>query len=121
MDGDQEMNTFAYLPLLVMYGLAVWRLSLMISSDSGPWRAISRLRSWIRREEKKSPAMKKADVSKGVECGRCNSVHIAAAVAAFAYWHRRWPDWFETAGDLFLGAMALSAISILLGRLFPVK
>lgn len=104
-------------PLMLWYGLATFRLAVLISQDSGPWRAISSFRSWLRREEKHSPSLKKADVAHGVECLRCSSIYVALAVAIFAATRHLLINWVAAVGDVFLSAMALSAIAILLNRI----
>lgn len=105
----------------VIYSLAVFRLSLMLSEDSGPWRLITKFRSWLKREEKKSPQLKKSDVAHGVECLRCNGIWFAALVTAFIYLRERLIDWVAIAGDSVLVCMALSGMAIILNRAFPAK
>lgn len=106
---------------LLLYGLATFRLAVLLADDSGPWRFLSKFRSFLKREEKKSVALKKSDLSKGVECKRCNSVHIAFALAAYAMFRHRLLDWIVVSGDIFIFAMALSAIAIIFVRAFPEK
>lgn len=109
------------LPLMLWYGLATYRLAVLISEDSGPWRAMSRFRSWLRREEKKSPALKKSDAAHGVECLRCSSVHIAIAVASYAYCRHLLVNWVTAPADILISALALSALAILFNRMFPKR
>lgn len=97
--------------------LAVYRLALLLSDDSGPWKLFSRFRSLLRREEKHNKALRNSDAASGVECVRCNSVWLAAPVAVFAIYRDECPPWLMTAGDLFLLWMALSALVILLNRI----
>lgn len=111
----------AMIAFLLMYGLATFRLSVLLSLDSGPWRAISRFRSWLRREEKKSPALKKSDAAHGVECIRCSSIHIALAVATYAYFRSDMHVAVKACGDIFLSGMSLSAAAIIFSRAFPSK
>lgn len=103
--------------LLAFYGLATFRLAVLVSEDSGPWRAFAKFRSWLKREEKHSPALKKADAAKGVSCLRCSSVHLSIAVATYAYFHHRLENWVSVPCDILLSALALSALAILFNRI----
>lgn len=103
--------------LLIFYGLAAYRLALLLSDDSGPWRMFSKFRSLLKREEKHNKALRKSAVASGVECIRCNSIWVAAPVAAYAYYHEKLPQWFAATGNIFLLCMALSALAILLNRI----
>lgn len=100
-----------------IYCLAVFRLSILLADDSGPWKLLSKFRAFLKREEKKSPALKKSDVAHGVECVRCNGLWFALPVAMFGYFHRRFADWFATTGDILIIALAYSAVAILLSRI----
>jgi hypothetical protein len=90
---------------------------VLISDDTGPWKFLSRFRSWLKREERKNPVLKKSDAAHGVECLRCSSVHIALAVSAYAALRHRIESYVTIPADIFLSAMALSAIAILLNRI----
>lgn len=115
------MNKFCYIPLLAFYGLAVFRLALMLSSDKGPYFFLSKIRSWLKKEAKQSKPLRDSKVHLGITCPLCTSVWVAIPVAAFAYFHRHLWTWLAISGDVFLGAMALSAIAVLLNRVAPPK
>lgn len=104
-----------------IYGLAVFRLSLMLSEDSGPWKLLAKLRSWLKREEKKNPQLKKSDVAHGVECPRCNGIWFAILITVFVYARSRLIDWVAMVGDATLVCFALSGAAIILNRAFPAK
>lgn len=105
----------------VIYSLAVFRLSLMLSEDSGPWKLLTKFRSWLKHEEKKSPQLKKSDVAHGVECKRCSMVWMAALLTAYLYTRHRLVEVVAMAGDAFIVWMALSGAGILLSRMFPPR
>lgn len=105
----------------IIYALAVFRLSVLLADDSGPFKFITKTRSFLRREEKKSLILKKSDVAHGAECTRCNSLWFALPVAMFGYFHRRIWDWLATTGDIMIIALAYSALSILFNRMFPKR
>lgn len=106
---------------LAIYGLACWRLAVLVSDDTGPMKVFSRFRAFLKREEKTNKALRKSDVATGIACKRCSSVWIATPLACFAYFHDQlWPR-LATTGDVFVLAMALSAAAILIERAFPAK
>lgn len=106
---------------LLVGGLACFRLSVLLSSDDGPYRMFTKLRSWLKREAKHSAAMKKTAIDQGIECLRCTSVHMAIPIAAYVLFAGGEPRWFVMAADLFLLAMALSGAAILFNRAFPKR
>lgn len=101
----------------IIYCLAVFRLSVLLADDSGPFKFITKIRSFLRREEKKNPILKKSDVAHGAECKRCNSLWFAFPIALFGYLHKRLWDWLATTGDILIIALAYSAVAILLNRI----
>lgn len=105
----------------LIYSLAVFRLSLMLSDDSGPWKLITKFRSWLKREEKKSPQLKKSDVAHGVECLRCNGIWFAALVTVFVYSREHLIDTVAMIGNAVIVGFALSGLAIILNRAFPAK
>lgn len=107
------------IPILLFYALATYRLALMLSSDTGPWLMFSKLRSWLKREAKKNAAVRASAVHHGITCIRCDSVWIAVPISGYAFYHDRLATGFIITGDIFLAAMALSAIAIILNRAFP--
>src|SRR5688500_16390419 len=114
--------TIDWLTLLI-YGLACFRLSVMLGEDSGPYRLFTKLRSKLKREAKQHPAVRKSAVHEGIECLRCNSVWFGLPLTL--YWFGRALDVLDDrvvlAGDAFLLWMALSALAILFNRMFPKR
>lgn len=104
----------------LIYALATFRLSLLLADDSGPWKFLSKFRSLLKREEKKSPMLKKSDLAHGVECIRCNGIWMGSLVATYHGCRGLLPEWAPM-GDGFLLAMALSSGAILFHRAFPSK
>jgi len=104
---------------LLLYGLACFRLSLLISDDVGPFGVFSKLRSFLKREAKESKAIRASKVHIGISCIRCDSIWFAFPLAAYAMFRHRLLDWIVVGGDIFVFAMALSAIAILFVRAFP--
>lgn len=106
---------------LLLYGLATFRMAVLISQDSGPAKIFSRFRSFLKREEKTHPALKKSDIAKGAECLKCSSVWVAFPVAAYATLRHYLMDWIVICGDIFVLAMSLSALAIIFSRAFPPR
>lgn len=106
---------------LFIYGLATFRLAVLLSEDTGPAKIFSKLRSFLKKEAKTNAALRKSDIHHGVDCLRCSSVWVAAQVAAYAYHHDRMDGWFVATVDIVLLAMAFSAMAILLHRAFPAR
>lgn len=103
-------------------GLACYRLALMLSEDKGPFRMFTKLRSFLKREAREHPSVRKSAVHEGVECKRCTSVWMGSPIATYVYLHDQWPvNWWIVAADTFLLCMALSAAAILMHRLLPPK
>lgn len=101
---------------LFVYGLACFRLAIMLSEDDGPWGMFRKLRSALKREAKTNTTLRKSEVHKGVECVRCDSIWIATPIAIFAY-HRDAIDGLgATTADIVLLVMAVSAMAILWNR-----
>lgn len=109
------------IPLLLFYSLAVYRLAVLFGEDTGPYLFFSKLRSFLKREQKRNKALRDSDVAKGIECLRCNSIWIATPVAAYAFYHDILPKWTVISGDIFLTCMALSSLAILWHRAFPKR
>lgn len=114
------MTKLNFLTLLI-YGLACFRLAVLLSQDSGPAHVFLKLRSKLKKEAKQNTALRKTYVHEGVECLRCSSVWIAIPVASYAYFRRYFEDWLTAGCDIFLVAMALSASAILWHRAFPKR
>lgn len=109
------------LPHLIFYGLATFRLALMLSSDGGPYRVFTKLRSKLKKEAKTSPSLRKSDIAKGISCIRCSSVWVSGVVAAYAYYHDELGPGLSSRVDIFLACMALSGLAILVNRWSPSK
>lgn len=107
--------------LLIFYGLACFRLAMMLSTEKGPYFVFVKLRSWLKREAKESKPVRESKIHVGITCQLCTSVWVAFPVSAFAYYHKHLPGWFAAVGDVFLGAMSLSALAIIVNRLVPPK
>lgn len=112
---------FLILAKLALYGLATFRMAVLISDDSGPFKLALKFRSFLKREEKKHPVLKKSDVATGVECRRCTSLWVAFPIAAYATLRHNLADFVVIAGDIFLLANALSALAIIFSRAFPPR
>lgn len=106
---------------LIIYGLATWRLAVLLSDDTGPYRFIAKFRAKLKREAKHNKAIAKSDVAKGIECLRCNSIWFAAPIAAYVFLRYFLATWAVAVCEAFFLMLALSAISILLERAFPKK
>lgn len=104
---------------LTIYGLATWRLAVLLSEDTGPFHFLSRLRSFLKREAKRNTLVKKSDVAKGVECIRCNSYWIGAPIAAYVFTRHYLPEWAVATCEAFLLWNALSAVAVLVNRALP--
>jgi len=105
----------------VVGGLAVFRLGLMLSDDTGPWRFISKFRGWLKREEKKSPSLKRSDVAKGVECIRCSGIWMAMLITGFYYSRSGLFPWIAATGDAVILCFALAGAGVLFNRMFPPR
>lgn len=102
---------------LAIYGLACFRLSVLLSEDDGPGHLMLKLRSLLKREAKQHKAVRKTYVHEGIECLRCSSIWIAAPVASYAISRDSYAEWARLVGDGFLLWMALSGIAVLLNRI----
>lgn len=104
-----------------IYGLAVFRLSVLLSDDSGPFRVFSKLRSKLKKESKTNTALKKSDVAEGIQCRRCSSLWFSILVTTFVYSRERLVDWVAIIGDATLVCFALSGAAIIINRQWPAK
>lgn len=97
--------------VLVLGCLATWRLTSLLSLEAGPFHALLKFRSWVRRE-----APKKAHLGEGVTCPYCSSVWMSAIVTPCLCWQGQiawqfsWCHW-----------IAFSAGAIILHQLFGMK
>jgi hypothetical protein len=85
----------------VLAGLAVYRLSRMLTDEEGPFAVFSKVRALF-------PPV--GWLGRGLECSMCVSVWIALPVAL-------WLDW---AGNWWLTWLALSAVTVII-RKWEVK
>lgn len=102
---------------MLWYGLATFRLALMLSSDVGPWGAFEKLRSLLKHESKTNKPLRDSKVHIGIECIRCDSVWVAIPVAIYAACRHQLVNYATIPADVFLSSMALSAIAVLLNRI----
>lgn len=103
---------------ILIVALAVYRLALMLSSDTGPYAMFSKLRSWLKKEAKDSPALRKSKLQEGVSCIRCSSVWLSAPLGVYMFTFKSIPEWMVLSTDCLIVIMALSAASILIHRAF---
>lgn len=102
---------------LAIYGLACFRLSVLLSEDDGPGHLILKLRSFLKREAREHKAVRKTYVQEGIECLRCTSVWIAVPVALYAIRRDYLHEVVLRGVDTLLLWMALSGIAVLLNRI----
>lgn len=106
----------------VVYSLAVYRLAVLLSEDTGPGKMFERLRRFLKREAKQHKALRKTDLHHGIQCLRCSSVWVALCpVALYAIYRGALPEPARISGDLFIMTMALSSAAILWHRAFPKR
>lgn len=103
------MKTIAPFDFFI-YALAVWRLAILLSVDTGPAKIFQKLRNFLKRESKIHPVLRKSDVQHGIECLRCSSVWVAIPVALCAMFPRSSVD------DFLILVLALSGLAILFQR-----
>lgn len=114
----EAMRAYMMFPI---YCLACYRLSIMLASDKGPYFIFTRLRSWLKREAKENKPVRESKIHVGIACPLCTSVWVAFPIAAYAYFHKQLHVDVSACGDIFLSAMALSAVAILMNRALPPK
>lgn len=70
------------LHLLLLFGLATWRIAYMLARESGPWSIFDRLRyaAGIRFDEQSRPYATN-EFAAGLTCVYCNSVWVGTAWA----------------------------------------
>ena len=100
------MTENEFLHFLVL-SLAVFRLSHMITDESGPFWMFRKLRSTVK---KKAP--KPTHMDEGISCPLCMSMQLAIAVAAIEYFFHENP-FFEVP----ILSLAISGASILFHQL----
>lgn len=113
-------NTPPWLTFLI-YALSVFRLSVLLSDDTGPFKIFQKLRSKLKKEAKTNPVVKKSDVAEGIQCRRCSGVWFAILVTIFVYGREYLIDWVATLGNAVLVCFALSGAALIMHRAFPAK
>lgn len=93
--------------------LAVWRLSLLASSEIGPWRMFQKWRASLKRKAKSNEVVRKSAIHQGMECFLCNATWYAAPVAAFCLYRSSLPWWVVAFGDWFLLWQAICGLAII--------
>jgi hypothetical protein len=95
---------------LLIFGLAVFRLSLLLSKEDGP--------AWIFRKLRRSvPA--KSSAKEGIQCLWCVSVWMAIPVSIYMtcrLLHVELPETLILLGDWFILMLALSAVAIIVNQ-----
>lgn len=92
---------------LVVYGLACFRLSLLLSKETGPAWIFSRIRRSV-------PA--KSSAKEGIKCIWCVAIWHSIPMASFAWFQDSLPDWLTSFGDWFILMLALSSIAIIINQ-----
>lgn len=89
--------------VLVIGGLATWRLSYMIVREDGPMQVFTRLRAYLATKQKRS-----GGVYDLVSCIYCTSIYIGAFIALWGS---------QSVFEFFVGTLSFSAIAVLTERL----
>lgn len=95
--------------LFLIASLATFRLSLMVSKESGPAWMFLRLRRSVPKD---------SSVKEGIQCQWCVSMWAAPPVSAFVLWRESLPSWIAATGDWFLLMLALSGAAIAINQTF---
>ena len=96
--------------------IACWRMSIMLTKDSGPYRMFTKLRDKLQKKAKESKAVEESAVHEGIQCIRCVSVWVAFSLAL---WMIRGNWTWEGFMLAYVLWMAISGAAILLQRAFP--
>lgn len=86
--------------ILLIGGLVTYRLALMFSEESGPWRIFKKLRH---------SAPPKSATREGLSCLHCESVWWAAPTTAFLWWRGEIDPWHTPLYWLAFSAIAIIA------------
>lgn len=92
----------------VVHGLAVFRLTVMVTKESGPGWVFKRLRRKVKRDAPKATHM-----DEGIECPWCMSMQFALAVATARFFLAGNPVY-----DVIIFALALSGVAIVINQQF---
>lgn len=88
--------------------LATFRLTVMVTKESGPGWLFKHLRRWVKRE-----APKKTHMDEGIECPWCMSAQIGIGLVVANYFFHSNPVY-----GVILLALALSGGTIILNQTF---
>jgi len=95
-----DLPSLTPLEIFLLLSLATWRLSAMLTSESGPWNLFGRFRVYALGAQEAAPG----SLGELATCLWCCSVWIAPA-ALWAFW---WPT-----GQVVVLVLAISAMAIL--------
>lgn len=93
----------------LLYALAVFRLSLLLSKEDGP--------AWVFRKLRRA-IPKESSAKEGIQCQWCVSVWMAIPVSLFAVFQANLPHWIASTGNWFVLMLALSAVAIAINQTF---
>jgi small-conductance mechanosensitive channel len=100
----------------IIYMLACFRLSLLISKEDGPYWIFKKIRAKFGKEAKQHKAVQKSKLRQGINCIFCVSVWMAAPIMVYLATYDLQPIWLTQIGDAFLFMLALSAASIIINQ-----
>jgi len=92
---------------LVLCALCVFRVSLMLSKELGPFRIFERLRNSV---------PKSSSFYIGIRCLWCVTVWIALPVSVWFAMRDQMPCWLGLIGDVFVLWNALSSLAIVVNQ-----
>jgi hypothetical protein len=94
--------------LLILYALAVWRLSSLFSYEEGPFGIFDKIRVLVgvKYDDMSNPYGENV-ISKGILCNWCNSVWFAVIITAMDYYIRSFTI-------ILMFPLAISSLVILL-------
>lgn len=98
--------------LLVVLGLATWRISIMLTSESGPYDIFGKLRDAFGIHYDEFSVCKGGNVTAALCCAECTSVWVAGFLALVFFILGHYDIW-----SYFPFVFAVSGISVFLGRL----
>lgn len=92
----------------IIHALAVFRLALMVTKESGPGWVFKHLRTWVKRTWPKWMHM-----DEGIECPWCISMQFALVIATARFFLAGKPIY-----DVIILALALSGAAIAVNQQF---
>lgn len=93
----------------LLYALAVFRLSLLVSKEDGP--------AWIFRKLRRA-VPKDSSAKIGIQCQWCVSMWMSLPVSLYAFHRQIVPEWLGYLGDWFILMLALSTVAIAINQTF---